>query len=94
VTYKPDGYTSVAPYLIVDGAERTIRFLERVFDGVQLRRFDAPEGGIIGIRSMTSGCPGERATRITARGDAATISFAESIRDIGEISRQSASVLV
>jgi hypothetical protein len=30
--YKPDGYTSVAPYLIVSGAAKTISFLERVFD--------------------------------------------------------------
>ena len=45
--YKPDGYTSVAPYLIVDGAERTIRFLERVFGATQLRRFDSPDGGIM-----------------------------------------------
>ena len=46
-TYKPDGYTSVSPYLIVDGEERTIRFVERVFDAVVLRRFDAPDGGIM-----------------------------------------------
>jgi len=45
--YKPDGYTSVAPYLIVDGAERTIRFLEQAFGGRELRRFDAPDGGIM-----------------------------------------------
>ncbi len=45
--YKPEGYTSVAPYLIVDGAERTIRFLEQAFGGRELRRFDAPDGGIM-----------------------------------------------
>ena len=37
--YKPDGYTSVAPYLIVDGAADTIAFLQRVFGAVELRRF-------------------------------------------------------
>lgn len=47
MTYKPDGYTSVAPYLIVDGADQTIRFLERVFDGVALRRFEAQGGGVM-----------------------------------------------
>jgi PhnB protein len=47
IPYKPDGYTSVAPYLIVDGAERTLRFLEQAFDGRELRRFDAPDGGIM-----------------------------------------------
>ena len=47
IPYKPDGYTSVAPYLIVDGAERTLRFLEQAFDGRELRRFEAPDGGIM-----------------------------------------------
>jgi PhnB protein len=45
-TYKPEGYTSVSPYLIVAGAEGTIGFLRQVFDAVELRRFEA-EGGAI-----------------------------------------------
>ena len=45
--YKPEGYTSVAPYLIVDGADRTIDFLVRAFGAVELRRFPAPDGGIM-----------------------------------------------
>lgn len=40
--WKPDGYTSVAPYLVVDGAAGTIDFVRRVFDAVELRRF--PDG--------------------------------------------------
>jgi hypothetical protein len=36
--YKPEGYTSAAPYRIVDGAAQTIDFLVRVFDAVELRR--------------------------------------------------------
>ena len=47
VPYKPEGYTSVSPYLIVDGAERTIRFLEQAFGARELRRFAAPDGGIM-----------------------------------------------
>ena len=42
--YKPDGYNSVSPYLVVDGASRTIAFLTRVFDAIELRRFPAPDG--------------------------------------------------
>jgi len=42
--YKPDGYTTVSPYLIVDGASGTIEFLRNVFGAVELRRFP-PEGG-------------------------------------------------
>lgn len=44
--YKPQGYTSVAPYLIVSDARATIAFLERVFGGVEVRRFDGAEGRI------------------------------------------------
>ena len=35
--YKPDGYTSVAPYLIIDGAQTTLDFLAKVFSGQPLR---------------------------------------------------------
>ena len=45
--YKPEGYTSVAPYLIVDGAARTIEFLTRAFDAVELRRFADPHGRLM-----------------------------------------------
>ena len=45
--YKPEGYTSVAPYLIVDGADRTIDFLIKAFGAVELRRFPAPDGGVM-----------------------------------------------
>ena len=45
--YKPDGYTSVAPYLIVSGAAKTLAFLERAFDAVEIRRFPGPHGSIM-----------------------------------------------
>lgn len=45
--YKPEGYNTVSPYLIVDGAERTIQFLKEAFDAVELRRFPAPDGRIM-----------------------------------------------
>src|SRR4249919_2407585 len=45
--YKPDGYTSVAPYLIVSGAAKTLAFLERVFGAVEIRRFPGPHGSIM-----------------------------------------------
>lgn len=37
MTYKPDGYTSVAPYLIVRDAEKTLAFVEAVFYAKRLR---------------------------------------------------------
>ena len=45
--YKPHGYTSVSPYLIVDGASGTIEFLVRAFDAVELRRFPDATGKLM-----------------------------------------------
>jgi uncharacterized glyoxalase superfamily protein PhnB len=47
VTHKPDGYTTVSPYLIVNGASGTIEFLKQVFGATELRRFEAQGGGIM-----------------------------------------------
>jgi uncharacterized glyoxalase superfamily protein PhnB len=47
MTYKPADYTSVSPYLIVDGASRTIEFLQQVFGARPLRRFPDPDGRLI-----------------------------------------------
>lgn len=45
--YKPQRYSSVSPYLIVDGASRTIDFLVRVFDAVELRRSPGAAGKLM-----------------------------------------------
>ena len=37
--HKPAAYSTVSPYLIVNGADATIEFLKQVFDAVELRRF-------------------------------------------------------
>jgi PhnB protein len=42
--FKPAGYNSVSPYLIVEGADATIKFLKDAFDAVELRRLLAPDG--------------------------------------------------
>jgi PhnB protein len=47
VPYKPANYSTASPYLIVDGAEATLKFLAEAFDAIELRRFDDGEGGII-----------------------------------------------
>ncbi len=44
--YKPQGYSTVSPYLLVDGADETIRFLTRVFGATELRRFATESGRI------------------------------------------------
>jgi PhnB protein len=42
--YKPESYPSVSPYLIVDGAARTIQFMKDVLDAVELRQFPDEQG--------------------------------------------------
>jgi PhnB protein len=54
VPFKPDGYSTVSPYLIVSGAQGTIDFLRLVFGGVEVRRFDIP-GGKIGHAEVRVG---------------------------------------
>jgi len=46
MSYKPDGHSSVSPYLVVDGAARTIEFLARVFDATETLRIPGPNGEI------------------------------------------------
>ena len=46
-SYKPEGYTTVSPYLIVDGANATIEFLRNVFGAIELRRFPDPTGKVM-----------------------------------------------
>lgn len=45
--WKPDGYTSVAPYLIVDDAAAVVAFLHAAFDATELRRYELPDGSIM-----------------------------------------------
>jgi PhnB protein len=46
-SFKPPAQTSVSPYLIVDGAARTIEFLKRVFDATELRSFPDVSGKLV-----------------------------------------------
>ncbi|MFK7835788.1 MAG: VOC family protein [Sulfitobacter sp.] len=45
--YKPKGYTSLAPYLLVRDAEATMTFLEAAFAGERLRVIPRDGGGIM-----------------------------------------------
>ena len=46
-THKPQGYTTVSPYLIVHGASECIEFLVRAFGAVELRRFPTEAGKVM-----------------------------------------------
>src|SRR5688572_20876496 len=64
--YKPPGHTSVSPYLTCDGAARTIEFLVRVFDAVELMRIPNDRGGVMhaevriddSVVMLSDGAPG------------------------------------
>ena len=47
VPKKPEGYSSISVYLVVDGAQRVIDFLKKTFDATELRRYDMPGGSIM-----------------------------------------------
>jgi PhnB protein len=47
LSFKPEGYSTVSPYLIADGAQRVIDFLKAAFDARELRRYDMPDGTIM-----------------------------------------------
>lgn len=46
IHFKPDGYSTVSPYLLVKGAARLIEFLKEALDAEELRRFPAPGRGV------------------------------------------------
>lgn len=45
--WKPEGHSSVAPYLLVEDARRVIEFLELVFGARAGRHFEGPDGSLM-----------------------------------------------
>ncbi len=45
--WKPDGYTTVSPYLVTRNAAGVIEFLQNVLDAEPLRRYAGPDGTIM-----------------------------------------------
>jgi uncharacterized glyoxalase superfamily protein PhnB len=54
VKAKPEGYHSITPYLVVDGAAKVIDFLQEAFDAEEIERFPAP-GDLIGHAELRIG---------------------------------------
>jgi PhnB protein len=42
----PDGYRSVTPYLIIDGAARALDYYKRIFGAIERMRMPGPDGKI------------------------------------------------
>ncbi len=47
MSYKPDGYTDLAPYLLVEDAEAVLAFCETVFGAARLRVIGNEDGSIM-----------------------------------------------
>jgi uncharacterized glyoxalase superfamily protein PhnB len=45
--FKPQGYNSVSPYFIVNGAQKFIDLVKAIFDSKEFRRYDMPDGTIM-----------------------------------------------
>jgi len=46
VSYIPQGYSSITPYLTIKGADRAIEYYKKVFGAQVLVRMDAPDGKV------------------------------------------------
>lgn len=46
-SWKPEGFSTVSPYLVVPGAQLVIDFLKKAFGATELRRYDMPDGSVM-----------------------------------------------
>lgn len=46
-TFKPDGYNSVSPYFIVNGAQKLMDLLQNLFNAKALRKYNRPDGSVM-----------------------------------------------
>ncbi len=56
-THLPDGFHTVTPYLLVQGADRLIDFLTQAFDAAELESQEEPPNRIK-PRTSCRPCPG------------------------------------
>ncbi|MEL7117185.1 MAG: bleomycin resistance protein, partial [Pseudomonadota bacterium] len=47
MAYKPDGYTDLAPYLVVPDPEAVLTFCSEVFGAQRLRVIHRPDGSVM-----------------------------------------------
>jgi uncharacterized glyoxalase superfamily protein PhnB len=48
-SFKPAGYNSLSAYFVVDGVQKFIDFLEKLFNASVLRRFNGPNGRVLHV---------------------------------------------
>jgi PhnB protein len=44
---KPEGYSTISPYLVVAGAQSVIDFAKNAFGATELRGYDMPDGSVM-----------------------------------------------
>jgi len=47
--YKPAGYNSLSPYLIVDNCRKMIELLAAIFNATELRKYENADGSIMHV---------------------------------------------
>lgn len=52
MAYKPQGYNSASPYLVVSDAQKTLDFMKAVFGSEPLRLHRREDGGIMHVEAM------------------------------------------
>jgi uncharacterized glyoxalase superfamily protein PhnB len=48
-SFKPNGYNSVSPYFVINGAQKLVDLLKELFNASEKRRYDLPNGKIMHI---------------------------------------------
>jgi uncharacterized glyoxalase superfamily protein PhnB len=55
MAFKPEGYTSITPFIIVNDAQKVLDFVKRAFDAEELEVFRDNEGRIINAQIRIDG---------------------------------------
>jgi PhnB protein len=87
VTAIPPGYSSITPYLAIDGASRAIDFYKKVFGAKERMRMDAPGGKVghaeleIGNALIMLADPWPEGTFVAPRGGLSSVSLHMYVED-------------
>ena len=86
-SWKPDGYSTVSPDLVVNGAQEVLDFLAEAFDATPLRRYEADDGSIVHAEARV----GDTVVMVGEAGDewpARTAFLHVYVRDVDETYRR------
>ncbi len=51
-SFKPHGYNSVSPYFVINNAQKLVDLLKAVFEAVEKRRYNHPDGTIMHLELL------------------------------------------